>query len=113
MENNNKQQFYNILPLNINTLDIDLTHISEFKDKAKFKNLQIPETLKEKIKIAINKCIKTHERLNIRAIAFDIIISPSDVVIIEANYNWDIEILYQAFGHNNKDHIAKLWLENL
>lgn len=113
LENNNKQQFYNILPLNINTLDIDLTNISEFKDKAKFKNLQIPETLKEKIKIAINKCIKTHERLNIRAIAFDIIISPSDVVIIEANYNWDIEILYQAFGHNNKDHIAKLWLENL
>ncbi|APA83025.1 hypothetical protein [Francisella tularensis] len=113
LENNNKQQFYNILPLNINTLDIDLTNISELDYKVKFENIKFPETLKQKIKAAINKCIKAHEQLNIRAIAFDVILSPNDAVIIEANYNWDIEILYRAFGHNNKDHIAKLWLENL
>lgn len=113
LENNNKQQFYNILPLNINTLDIDLTNIPEFKSKAKFENIQIPKPLKEKIKFAINKCIKAHKQLSMRAIAFDIIISPNEVVIIEANYNWDIEILYRAFNYNQKDHIAKIWLENL
>ncbi|WP_257211275.1 hypothetical protein [Francisella opportunistica] len=84
-----------------------------FKSKAKFENIQIPKPLKEKIKFAINKCIKAHKQLSMRAIAFDIIISPNEVVIIEANYNWDIEILYRAFNYNQKDHIAKIWLENL
>ncbi|QIV95587.1 hypothetical protein E4K63_01530 [Allofrancisella inopinata] len=113
LENDNKQQFYNILPLDINTLDIDLADMPDFKDKANFENIKIPLNLKNRIRSAINKCLEAHKKLNIRAVAFDIIISSKEEIIIEANYNWDIEILYRAFSYDQNDHIAKVWLDNL
>lgn len=114
LENNNEQQFYNILPLDIKTLDIDLTNMPDFKDKEKFEGIQISANLKQKVSTAIDMCLKVHSKLEIRAIAFDVILSPQQPIIIEANYNWDIELLYRSFRPNDLHrHIAQVWLENL
>ena len=113
LENNNKRQFYNILPLDIDTLDINLKYMPEFKEKSKFENIKLNATIKDDIKTAIQKCLNTHQNLKLRAIAFDIILSPKGPIIIEANYNWDISLLYRAFDHKQKNNIAKVWLESL
>lgn len=113
-ENNSVRQFYNILPLDLINLNINLEHMPDFKDKEIFENIELSQNLKNKIKRASNMCIEAHSKLNIRAIAFDLIISTNEPIIIEANYNWDIEILYRIFQPNeNKLLPAKEWLENL
>lgn len=114
MLNSSKQQFYNILPLDIKTLNIDLTKVPDYEGKDKFVGMQLSLNLKHKILSAIDTCLKAHNKLKIRAIAFDIVLSPQQPIIIEANYNWDIEILNrlsETSGLHN--HIAQTWLENL
>ena len=115
LENNNQQQFYNTLPLDVATLNIDLTNMPDFEGKQKFADMQLSPTIKHKIYAAIDKCTKTHEMLPVRAIAFDIILSPLQPIIIEANYNWDIDILYRSYRPNQTQNtiIAQEWLENL
>ncbi|AJI57628.1 hypothetical protein LA02_921 [Francisella philomiragia] len=113
-ENNYRQQFYKILPLNIETLDIDLTNMPDFEDKQKLADMQLSANIKDKIYAAIDKCIKTHEMLTVRAIAFDVILSSQQSIIIEANYNWDIELLYRSYRPNQTQNtVAQEWLENL
>ncbi|APC96456.1 hypothetical protein [Francisella frigiditurris] len=114
LENNGEHQFYNILPLDLINLDINLKHMPDFKDKKSFENMKLSQNLKDKIRRACNMSIEAHSKLNIRAIAFDIIISTDVPIIIEANYNWDVELLYRIFQPNESNSLPiKTWLQNL
>lgn len=113
LETNNNRQFYNILPLDIDTLDINLKYMPEFKEKSKFENIKLNTDIKDDIQSAIQKCLKIHNKIDLRAIAFDIILSSKGAIVIEANYNWDIEMLYRASNQKQKNHIINKWLENI
>ena len=63
-------------------------------------------------------CVSAHEKLlELRTVAFDVIIGQQGPVIIEANYNWSIEMLYSVLGYDkstmNQSHPAYQWMQQV
>ena len=109
-------QYYTILPLDLNTLDIDPV----FKCKSSYyqENDQvISDELKLMMRTAINYCVLAHHKLlNLRSVSFDVILSEEGPVILEANYNWSVEMLYNVIQTDPFDqddmHPAAQWLNS-
>lgn len=109
------QQFYTILPLNVDSLEIDV-HFKKNYSKIIDHNISIE--LKEMIKKALFNCTLVHQQLiNLKTVAFDVIISQQGPVILEANFNWNIEILYLIMNLNTpliqSSHPAMQWIRSI
>lgn len=110
------QQFYTILPLALDSLDIDPI----FKSKQRNNEPEAPypvisEALKKELKQSIALCCQAHAQLlDTRSISFDVILSKTGPVILEANYNWSIEMLYHVINiRKPATHPAAYWLEHI
>jgi len=110
-----EQQFYNILPLALDSLDIDPVFKLNNKNTPTKPYPVIPETLKKELKHAIAICLEAHTALlAVRSVSFDVIISSTGPVILEANYNWSIELLYHVIDVSKPaSHPAAHWLESI
>ena len=114
---NKINQFYTILPLDLKTLDVD----PMFKQKTTFPekcNIDISEVLKHFLRESIEYCMQAHQQLlNLRTVSFDVIIGEEGPIIIEANYNWSIELLYFVVTTNvtNAEHThpSYRWLQSV
>ncbi len=109
-------QTYFIYPLALDTLDID--PVFKTINKAHHQNKSYPaisDTLKKALKKAILYCIKAHATLlSLSSVSFDVILSKNGPVILEANYNWPIEALYQSIDITSPNkHPIKDWLNNI
>ena len=105
------------IPLNIITLDVDPV-FKQRKHDSYYENIRLSEQLKRLIQQGIVYCQQAHKQLlNLRSVAFEITLALSDPMILEANYNWDIEMLYNVIDANSLDrdntHPAALWLKTL
>ena len=107
---NNGLQFYQILPLDVNSFAIDEYFIKNQLDNKNLPN--IPNVLKLEIRKAVDYCVQSHHKLlRLNSVSFDLILSSTEPIIIEANYNWNIEMLYQVTKPGeNINHPAAKWL---
>lgn len=100
------QQYYTLLPLDRRTLDVDAT----FKNKPwclEKQDITISEALKMLLRQSIDYCILAHQTLlDLRTVSFDVIIGEMGPVILEANYNWSVELLY----HVNDIHVSEIFV---
>ena len=108
-------QYYTLIPLDIDNLNVDLyfkkTHF--FSEK---QDVTVSEVLKRLLREAIDYCILTHDKLlDLNTVSFDLIISSDGPIMIEANYNWSIELLYFVIDpmDNNPVHPAGQWLNRV
>lgn len=110
-----KQQFYNILPLALSSLDIDPVFILKNKNLSDEPYPAISDAIKKELKHAITLCLEAHKALlAVRSVSFDVILSKTGPIILEANYNWSIELLYNVIDMNQPaSHPAAYWLENI
>ena len=112
-----KQQYYKILPLHWESLDIDPI----FKEKYPWIQEDYPpisDILKDMLRTSITYCIEAHYRLlNLRSVAFDVILSPDGPMLLEANFNWAITLLYPVIALDplamDNPHPAAHWLKSL
>lgn len=114
--NAHPQQYYTIIPLDPHHLDVDPLYIQN-QSKPQFTSANpVSETLKILLRKAIADCIIAHHQLlHLRSVAFDLIITEEGPVIIEANYNWGADMLYNVI-HNDaakSPHFAQRWLESI
>jgi hypothetical protein len=110
-----EQQFYTILPLTLDSLDVDPVFQSKNKNTPKKPYPIISNALKNELKHAISICLQAHQTLlPIRSASFDVIISNTGPVILEANYNWSIELLYHVIDNQKSTfHPAAHWLKRV
>jgi hypothetical protein len=110
------RQLYTILPLHWETLAIDPTF------QAKYPSLLedipfISDVLKKMLRESQMYCIKAHEHLlNLKGVAFDVILSQQGPVVLEANFNWSIASLYQVITDElleKSNHPVAQWLRNV
>lgn len=108
-------QYYKLIPLDIDSLDVD----SYFKGLPIYSDQHdviITETLKEMLLESIDYCKLAHAQLlDLNTASFDMIISENGPVMIEANYNWSIELLYFVIDPLDKQtsHPAAVWLNKV
>ncbi len=77
-------------------------------------DLVLSSTVKEMLAKACDICAGCHRKLfPIRSVGFDVALSPQGPVIIEANYNWDIELLYRVIQDLRDNSLGALWLKEL
>ena len=110
-----QHQCYTILPLDRVTLDIDRVFQKKYPH-AKHQDVMISEPLKAQLNTGIAHCIHAHHQLlDVRSVAFDIILSDKGVVLVEANYNWSVEMLYNVIEGDplTSSHIAAIWLQSM
>ena len=70
--------------------------------------IAISAGLKDLLRESITNCRQAHQKLlSLRTVSFDVIIGEEGPVIIEANYNWSIEMLYFGISRtiNNAEYI--------
>jgi len=110
-----EQQFYTIFPLALDSLDIDPVFQSKNKNTSDQPYPVISDVLKNELKQAVSICLQAHQTLlSIRSASFDIIISNTGPVILEANYNWSIELLYHVIDVDKPVlHPAAHWLRHI
>lgn len=110
-----ERQFYTILPLALDSLDVDPVFKSKHKNTDDQSYPILSNPLKQALKQAIAICLQAHTALlAIRSVSFDVIISSTGPVILEANYNWSIELLYHVIDMNKPaSHPAAYWLSAL
>jgi len=111
-----ERQFYAILPLALDSLEVDPV----FKSKNKNTVPQEPypvisDALKKELRQSIAICIQAHAKLlAMRSVSFDIIIGKNGPVVLEANYNWSIEMLYNVIDVSMPPtHPAAHWLNRM
>lgn len=106
-------QLYHILPLCLDSLDVDAT----FQKKHPSETYpSINTTIKTLLKQSIALTLRAHDAiLSCRTVSFDFIISPEGPVILEANYNWSVEHLYMVLPNppSASTHPAAKWLRQL
>src|SRR3990167_2909174 len=110
-----QHQYYTILPLDSTTLDIDRVFQKKYPH-AKHQDVMISDPLKAQLNTGIAHCIHAHHQLlDVRSVAFDIILSDKGVVIVEANYNWSVEMLYNVIEGDplTSSHIAAKWQQSM
>lgn len=109
------QQFYTLLPLDINTLDVDLVFQTKNKNAFNTSYPEISDALKHELKQSITICLQAHQNLlPVRSASFDVSLSNNGPVILEANYNWSVELLYHVIDINKPAlHPAAHWLEHI
>ena len=76
----------------------------------------ISTELKQLLRTGIDYCIEAHHQLlDLRSVAFDLIIGESGPLILEANYNWSIEMLYYVIdlASNEVTHPAHKWIRSV
>lgn len=111
------KQFYTILPLNWKTLDIDTVFQEKYPDL--LEEIQpISETLKKLLRDSQKYCIEAHQRmLPLKSVAFDVCLTPAGPVILEANFNWSMTLLYQVIAGDpltkTHSHPAAEWLRHM
>lgn len=110
------RQYYKILPLDLNTLEVDTT----FKTKSwcpKENDVVLSPHLKSLIRLSTAYCLQAHKLIRLKSISFDVILSEQGPVILEANYNWSVEMLYHIIPEpplNNDDtHPAARWIASM
>lgn len=109
------RQFYNIYPLDTSDLDVSShwrkTHQANLKYDT---GLVLSSTIKKMLARACDLCAGCHKKLfPIRSVGFDVALSPQGPVIIEANYNWDIELLFRVIRDLKNNSSGALWLKEL
>ncbi len=111
------RQFYKIYPLDLVTFDV----AEEWKLKTEVNyetDIKITGDIKKIISESIEYSLKVHKKLlKLKSVAFDLALTPDGPVMIEANYNWNIEILYniietEALNYNDKLN-ATNWLKGI
>jgi len=111
------RQYYTLLPLDLNSLDVDSLFIHKFREKRpEVETLIISTELKQLLRTGIDYCIEAHHQLlDLRSVAFDLIIGESGPLILEANYNWSIEMLYYVIdlASNEVTHPAHKWIRSV
>ncbi|MFH1728810.1 MAG: hypothetical protein ABIA04_10395 [Pseudomonadota bacterium] len=89
----NKRQLYKIYPLDLKSFEVD--NKWRINSELKYnKDIIISQNLRKLISTAVDYCIKVHENLiNLKSVAFDLALTDRGPIIIEANYNWNIELI--------------------
>ena len=110
-------QEYMIVPLDLLSLEID-SHYKQHSVEIQRELISISADLKLLLRETIFYCVSAHEKLlELRTVAFDVIIGQQGPVIIEANYNWSIEMLYSVLGYDkstmNQSHPAYQWMQQV
>ncbi len=95
----NERQFYKLYPLDLNTFEVS----EKFKSTLHFnKDMGVfrpSSDIKEMLSNAMDVCIKAHKGLiKLKSVAFDLFITATGPLIIEANFNWDVEMLYRSLN---------------
>ena len=108
----NSKQFYKIYPLTLKTFEV--TPI--FKSMGLTENIKDPH-LSDSIKLMLSQsldlCVYAHSKLiALKSVAFDLFITNEGPLIIEANFNWDIEMLYNHPHKNLRELLPEEWLKN-
>ena len=110
----NFKQFYRIYPLDLDIFEVNKNWKRQTKVKYD-KNIIIPESLKKLMAESVKHCLNAHKNLlHLKSAAFDLALTPGGPVIIEANYNWNTEMLYNIINTEpltyNENIPASLWL---
>lgn len=110
------KQFYTILPLHWETLEVDPVFQKKFPrlNHARF----MSDALKKGLLDAQLLCIQAHQSLlNLKSVAFDVCLCQQGPVILEANFNWSITLLYQVIDGDplavDNKHPAAMWLNSM
>ena len=110
------RQYYKIYPLDCKSYDIDCVWKKNTQVNYDMQ-ITIPQLLKQMIQEAVQHCATAHKALfDVKSIAFDVAFGKEGVVIIEANYNWDIEMLYRTVSlplQSDKTGLAANWLREI
>ncbi|HBM17345.1 MAG TPA: hypothetical protein DD381_13540, partial [Lentisphaeria bacterium] len=62
---------------------------------------------------SLDLCVYAHSKLiALKSVAFDLFITNEGPLIIEANFNWDIEMLYNHPHKNLRELLPEEWLKN-
>ncbi len=107
-------QFYTLVPLHWQTLEIDPIFQAKHPEITANLTLSLPP-LKEMLQTSIENCLRAHEALlPLKSVSFDVILTPQGPVIIEANFNWSITLLYFVILTDSlvmvDEHPATQWL---
>ena len=112
--NTNPMQYYTLVPLDLNDLSVDLT----FKKSPVFQaehDILITEALRKLLRTSIDHCLAAHKKvLDLRSVSFDVILSDTGPLILEANYNGSIELLFDVIPSDAcpslSQHPAARWI---
>ena len=110
----NGQQFYRIYPLDPSGFEVSDYWRQTYADHLEYDaDLTVPSTVRAMADQARDLCMTCHlNHIPIRAVAFDLGLTPHGPIIIEANYNWDIETLYRISDLDTHTP-ATQWLKEL
>ena len=109
------RRLYRIYPLALPELTVSPQWKKTVPDTLKYDpGLIIPETMKSLLTEAVTLCIACHRTLfPIKSVGFDLALTPNGPVIIEANYNWNIEHLYRINAGPEDRSPSGFWLKEL
>ena len=107
---------YKPMPLHWELLDLDPNYQKKYPLYAEQR--EITPEIKDLLRLSQCYCIDAHDKLlDLRSVAFDIILSQEGPCILEANYNWHLAVLYQVLPDNplhiDNKHPAAQWLRQL
>ncbi len=111
------KQFFKIYPIDLDTLDVSL--VWQKKTKVKYqKDIRISLALKQLISDSIEFSLIAHKSLlNLKSVAFDLALTPNGPIMIEANYNWNIELLYNVINTEpltyDENISASMWIKEI
>lgn len=114
---NKMTQLYTILPLDLETLDVD----PEFKKQPFFDqkaDVTISVELKKLLRGSIANCLQAHKMLlDLRTVAFDVVIGEDGPMILEGNSHWSLDYFsyVEALGplHYQSNHPSSRWVKSV
>lgn len=109
------QQLYQLYPLQWPHFNTEPHWEKAKSDTIKYDpHLNLPSHIKKLLKDSGNMCKECHSRLfSLQTIAFDLALTAKEPIIIEANYNWNIELLFNVIHDLNNTSPAAQWLKSL
>ncbi len=113
------RQFFEVAPLDLNHYRPDRAFLSKHSNTHPVcADFTPSESLKKYIQQAVDYCKLAHSKLiDLRSVAFDLIISQNGPYILEANHGWALSALYSVVEGSplnpSASHPASLWLKEI
>lgn len=109
------QQFYRRYPLQWPQFNTVTHWVKAKSDRIQYDpHLALPSHIKKLLEDSGNLCKECHEKLfTLQTMAFDLALTAKEPIIIEANYNWNVELLLDVIHDLNDASPAAQWLRTL
>jgi hypothetical protein len=109
------RQYYKIYPLEFPGLDVSRHWLGRVSASLEYDPaLHVPGPVKQLVAKACRMGVDCHKALfTTQSVGFDFALTGEGPVFIEANYNWDIELLYRVIPDLTADNPGAQWLREL